>query len=331
MSENDTKQLKNVLKQHSRPVKDRAGFSPEQLSRMKSVSLIGLPFYSLSKYHGMGMASGALRKLGIADVVRQHAQAFKDLGDVVLSEIEADSGPSNLRNFPQFLADTDIVLGASSEVDPDDFVFCLGGECTFIVGSMAGFKTRFKGTPGVLWMDAHGDFNTPETTISGFIGGMCLAFACGRGPKLTSTVENARPLLNEENVVHLGSRSLDPLESEIMKSSSLRLYSAAKVHETGVREIAREAARYLAERSDWIICHLDVDSIDPTIISAVNFREEGGMTMEEVRTVVRELFKTQKMKVFDLAAYNPALDVNNHSGNQLVKLTSQILSADPLD
>jgi len=276
------------------------------------------------------MACKALRELGVAEAVKQHAQVFKDLGDVVLSEIESDSGPSNLRNFSQFLRDTDVVLQASGEVDPADFVFCLGGECTFIVGSLAGFKTRFKGTPGVLWMDAHGDFNTPETTISGFIGGMCLAFACGRGPKLSSTLEMARPLLREENVVHLCSRSLDPLEVAVIKSSPLRLYSASQVHEAGVLEIAREAARYLAERSDWIICHLDVDSIDPSIISAVNFREEGGLTVEEVKAVVRELFKTQKMKVFDLAAYNPIIDQNNHSGNELVKLTSQILSADTL-
>jgi arginase len=310
---------------------DRAGFSSESLRCMKNMSLIGLPLYTHSKYHGIGMAPEALRKLGIADVVRRYAQGFKDLGDAVLSEIEADSGPSSLRNFPQFLRDTDAVLRAASEVDPDDFVFCLGGECALIVGSIAGFETKFKGTPGVLWMDAHGDFNTPETTISGFIGGMCLALACGRGPKLTSSIENARPLLRGENVVHVGSRSLDPLESEIMKSSSLRLYSASKVHETGVLEIAREAARYLAERSDWIVCHLDVDAIDPTIISAVNFREEGGLTVEEVKTVVRELFKTQKVKAFDLAAYNPLLDQNNYSGNELVKLTSQILSADRLD
>ena len=277
------------------------------------------------------MAPRSLRKLGVADVVKRHAQVFKDLGDVALSEIEADSGPSNLRNIAHFLRDTDVILRASSEVDPDDFVFCLGGECAFTVGSIAGFRARFKGTPGVLWIDAHGDFNTPETTVSGFIGGMCLAFACGRSPKLTPTIEKARPLLKEENVVHMGSRSLDPLESETMKSSSLRLYSASRVHDTGTLEIAQEAARYLAKKSDWIICHLDVDSIDPTIISAVNFREEGGLTKEEVRIVVHELFKTQKMKVFDLAGYNPALDENNHSGNELVKLTSQIFSADNLD
>jgi len=167
---------------------------------MKNVSLIGLPLYTRPKYNGIGMAPKALRKLGIADAVKKHTQCFKDLGDIVLSEIEADTGPSSLRNFSRFLRDTDTVLQAMSEVDTDDFVFCLGGECALIVGSMAGFKTRFKGTPGVLWMDAHGDFNTPETTISGFIGGMCLALACGRGPKLTSSIEKARPLLREENL-----------------------------------------------------------------------------------------------------------------------------------
>ena len=298
---------------------------------MKNVSLIGLPLYTRSKYPGIGMAPKALRKLGIAETVRQHAQNFKDLGDIELSEIEADTGPPRLRNFPEFLRNRDAVLETLSKVDPDDFVFCLGGECALIVGSMAGFKTRLRGTPGVLWMDAHGDFNTPEITISGFIGGMCLALACGRGPTLTSSVEQARPLLREENLVHLGSRSLDPSESEIMKAFSLRLYSASKLHEAGVPEIAREAARYLAERSDWIVCHLDVDVIDPTIISAVDFREEGGLTVEEVRTVIGELFRTRKLKVFDLAGYNPLLDRNNYSGYELVKLTSQILSADKLD
>lgn len=298
------------------------------MSHMKSVSMIGLPFYSLSKYRGMGMAVGALRKLGIADVVKQQVESFNDLGDVKLSEIEADSGTSNLRNFSQFLRDTDSVQRASSQVGSDDFVFCLGGECTFTVGTTAGFKTRFAGRPGILWMDAHGDFNTPETTISGFIGGMCLAFICGHGPNLTSAVETARPLLNEENVVHLGSRALDPLESEAIKSSRVRLYSASDVHEIGVLEVAKNASRYLAERCEWIICHLDVDCIDPTIIPATNYREQGqGLSMEEVRIVAEELRTTGKLRVFDLAAYNPMLDHNYESGNQLVKLTSEIFSS----
>ncbi len=294
--------------------------------------MLGFPLYSLAEYRGIGRAVGVLRSLGIANAVKKHVESFNDLGDAMLSEIEADSGTSNLRNLSAFLRDTDRVLEASGMVGSDDFVFCIGGECAFVVGAIAGLKTRFSGSAGLLWMDAHGDFNTPETTVSGFIGGMCLAFVCGRGPKLTPGVESARPLLNDENVVHLGSRALDPLESKVMKSSELRVYSATDAHKIGIPKVAREAARYLAERSDWIICHLDVDSIDPTIISATNYREPGvGLRMEEVRTVVDELRATKKLKVFNLAAYNPMLDANYESGNRLVKLTSDIFSSNAYD
>jgi arginase len=293
---------------------------------MRNVSMIGLPVYTLAKYRGMGMAVEALRRAGIKEAVSRHTHSFIDLGDVELTEIESDSGPSNLRNFPQFLEDTESIMRATSEVDPDDFVFCLGGECALITGSLAAFKSKFKGQPGMLWMDAHGDFNTQETTASGFIGGMCLAFACGRGPKLTPAIENARPLLDEKNVVHLASRSLDPLELKAMQSSPLRLYSAVDVHEIGLQEVAQEVAEYLAARSDWIVCHLDVDSIDPRIVSAVNFREEGGLTMEEVKMVVDKLRETGKLKVLVLAAYNPLLDHDNDASNKLVKLTSEIFS-----
>jgi len=289
------------------------------------MSLLGLPFYSQAKYRGMGLAVRALREMGIVDILKQSTSNFRDLGDASLTEIETDSGPSNLRNFPQYVQDIDCVLGKSSEVNSDDFVFCLGGECTFIAGTLAGFKTKFSGKPGILWMDAHGDFNTPETTVSGFIGGMCLASACGRGPKLSLQLEKARPFLSEENVVHLASRSLDPLEEKAMRSSPLKLYPASEAHKIGVGTVAKEAAKHLADRSDWIVCHLDVDSIDNSIISAINFPEKDrGLALDEVKTVVRELQHTGKLRVFDLAAYNPTLDHNQQSGKTLLKLTSEI-------
>ncbi len=291
---------------------------------MQEIAFIGLPFYTLAKYRGMGMAVKALRAAGIADIVTKNAESFNDLGDVPLSEIVVDSGPQNLKNFPLFLQDGDSVQREARKVNSDDFVFCLGGECTFIVGSLAGFKTRFKGKPGILWLDAHGDFNTPETTASGFIGGMCLAFACGRGPKLSPAIEETRPILDEENVVHLGSRALDPLESKAMSTSPLRLYPASTLQKEGITKAATEAANYLADKSDWITCHLDVDSIDPGIIQGVNFPEKGGLTLEEVKTVVRALQNTGKLKVFDLAAYNPTMDRNQDSAKKLLKLVAEL-------
>jgi arginase len=292
---------------------------------MEKLTLIGLPFHSLSKYRGMAEAVKALRALGIAEAVKKSAASFNDLGDCRLSTIVADSGPPNLRNFPEFLADTHNVQRMAEKVESDDFVFCLGGECTFIVGTLAGFKSKFKGKPGILWMDAHGDFNTSETTVSGFIGGMCLAFACGRGPKLSEAVEKAKPLLAEENVVHVASRNLDPLEATAMSTSPLKLYSASAVHKRGATEVAAEAAGYLADHCDWIVCHLDVDSIDPTLMPTVNFPEPGGLSLEEVKAVVSELKKTGKLKVFDLTAYNPRLDRDNTSAIMLLRLIDELL------
>ncbi len=294
---------------------------------MDKLSLMGLPFYSLSKYRGMGAAVKALRSMGITDIVRRSAESFSDLGDVPLSEIDADSGPANLKNFPQFLRDTDTVQQIAGKVESDDFVFCLGGECTFVVGAFAGFKSKFKGKPGVLWMDAHGDFNTPETTVSGFIGGMCLAFACGRGPNLSPAKERAKPILEEENVVHLASRALDPLESKAISASPLKLYPTSVVHKEGASKVAAEAAAYLADRSDWMTCHLDVDSIDPAIISSVNFPEPGGLMLEEVKEVVKALKRTGKLKVFDLTAYNPAMDHDQTSAKRLLTLVAELMSA----
>jgi arginase len=292
---------------------------------MDNVSLIGLPFYTLSKYRCMATAVAALRSAGITETLRKSTKHFTDMGDCHLSEIPEDSGPPNLRNFPQFLHDTDAVQEMAGRVGRDDFVFCLGGECTLITGTLAGFKNRFKGKTGILWVDAHGDFNTPETTSSGFIGGMPLAFACGRGPKLTQNVEHARPLLEEENVVHLASRSVDPLESKAMSSSRMKVYPDATAHKEGILKVAADAAAYLADHSDWITCHLDVDSIDPTIIPAVNYPEPGGLTLEEVRTVVRALRGTGKLKVFNLTAYIPKLDQDQTSAQKLLTLTADLM------
>ena len=274
----------------------------------------------------MGIAVKALREIGITDVIKRVSHSFSDLGDISLSEIYADSEPSNLRNFPQFLKDTDTVnRGVRNLVSSDDFVFCLGGECTFIAGTLAGFKDKFAGKPGILWMDAHGDFNTPETTPSGFIGGMCLALACGRGPKLSWEIEGSRPLISEENVVHLGSRALDPLEAKAMEASPLKLIPASKVHQEGVSKVANEAAEHLSDSADWLICHFDVDVTGTWIIPAVNFPEKGpGLTLEQVRTVVEALRKTGKLKVFDLTAYNPTLDQNHTSGKKILNLISEI-------
>lgn len=267
-----------------------------------------------------------LREARITDGLRKNVGTFVDVGDVRLSEIDVDSGPKNLTNFRQFLQDSEKIRSAISGVRVEGLVFGLGGECSICVGTLAGLKVKRIGELGMVWIDAHGDFNTPETTPSGFIGGMCLAFACGRGLQLNGFIRDGESLLAEENVVHVASRALDPLESENISSSSMKVCSAATLRERGIASTVNLAVTSLADRCDWIACHLDVDSLDPEIMPAVNFPERNGLTFEEAQAIIQVVQRTGKLKLLELAGYDSSLDEDRTCAMQLVRFVSDMFA-----
>ncbi len=242
-----------------------------------------------------------------------------DEGDIELTPLTVDSFEDNAKNFNHFKEATSKIQEKIGHLTTDR-VFLAGGECSCAVGNLAGLSHVFEGKPGMLWMDAHGDFNTPESSPSGYIGGMCLAMACGRGPKLGEGVEKSRPLLAEESLVHVGSRALDQSEVLAFNSSPAKLFTAQHVKAKGAVDVAEEAARHLANRSDWIVCHLDVDVVDPSIIPAVNYPTPGGLTVDEVVVLIAALRKTEKLKAVELATYNAAFDSDKSAARAVVDL-----------
>ena len=290
---------------------------------MEPITFVGLPLCSRANVSGITEAVKVLREIGIVQELGKNASTLKDHGDARLSEIRSDFGPKNLLNFPQFLQDSGRIRSVVSEWDGEGLLFALGGECSICVGSLAGLKGNIGDKIGIVWIDAHGDFNTPETTPSGYIGGMCLAFACGRGPSLKGIVDERKPILGEENVVHIGGRALDPLESENMSSSPMKTYSALTLRKNGVPSSLNLAISSLADRCDCLACHLDVDCIDPELMPAVNFPAQSGLSLEETKAIVKLIQRTGKLKLFDLAGYNPALDPNRTCALKLTRFTSE--------
>ena len=274
----------------------------------------------------MGESVESLREAGLLGRFRSIDPKVTDMGDVECPRIETDHGPKNLQNFDEFLEGTRRTKDKFFKgFDRSGLVFLLGGECSFIVGSTAALKNVHKGRPGILWMDAHGDYNTPETTDSGFIGGMCLAMACGLGPKLTGDLEALRPLIDPERVVHLGSRSLDPGEDKALENS-VKLITAKQVKKNGIAKVARQAAKHLNDSCDWIIAHLDVDVLDPSIMQSVDFPEPGGLTDHDILTVFHELHGTGKLKAVDLTAYNPRMDKDGRGRTFLLDLAPKLVA-----
>lgn len=165
----------------------------------------------------------------------------------------------------------------------------LAGNCNSCLGTLAGLDD-----PGIVWLDAHGDFNTPETTISGALEGMSLAIATGHcHPEL-----RAKPV-PEENVVLAATRSLDPLEAARLHKSPIKLATLdALSHE--VEE--------LAGRVSSIYLHIDLDVLDPAISPGVNFSEPGGISTSQLLAAVEHVISTGKLGAAAIANFNPDRD-----------------------
>jgi arginase len=291
---------------------------------MREWGLVGAPLYTLAKFKGMGDAPTGLRKAGIGQVLGR----ARDLGDVALPRLDHDRLDGNVKNLVHFRDASSRIYSATKSVNADRVVI-IGGECSETVGAMAGLSEAFNGKAGMLWLDAHGDFNTPQTSPSGYIGGMCLAMACGRTPGLGLGFSGRGAPLADERLVHVGSRALDPPEVAAFSSSPAKLYTAQRVKDSGASEVAEEAVRHLENRSDWIACHIDVDVIDPEFVPSVNYPTPGGLTMEEAITVVAEVAKSEKIRALEVAAYNPSTDRKGTTARQIVALLGRILDQAP--
>jgi arginase len=168
-------------------------------------------------------------------------------------------------------------------------VLILAGNCNSCLGTLAALED-----PGIVWLDAHGDFNTPATTISGALEGMSLAIATGHCyPELM-----AKPV-REENVVLGATRSLDPLEQVRLRESKIELASI---------DALPEAVDRLAARVKTIYLHLDLDVLNPAISPGVNFSEPGGISAEQLLTVVKHVIATGKLGAATIANFNPDRD-----------------------
>lgn len=173
-------------------------------------------------------------------------------------------------------------------------VVVLAGNCNSCLGTLAALED-----PGIVWLDAHGDFNTPETTISGALEGMSLAIATGHCHSELMT----RPV-PEENVVLAATRSLDPLEEVRLRASKVEVVAL---------DALPHAVDLLAARVKTIYLHLDLDVLDPDISPGVNFSEPGGITPDQLFDAVKHVIATGKLGAVAIANFNPDRDRENRT------------------
>jgi len=274
------------------------------------IQVIQVPYDSGRKNVGMGM--------GPAHLVI-HGRGL--LGKAAVSQIEVEELPFEPGTTFRVLRALSEEVG--SAVRRGCFPLVLAGGCISCVGTLAGLDAK---PVAVVWMDAHGDFNTPETTLSGFLDGMALAAATGRCWKnLTSSVAGFHPVC-ENNVVLIGARDLDPEERELLEGSAISRIQTATLRERGAEKALAHALDGL--QADQIYLHIDLDVLDRSEANVNRFSSAGGLTVAELLQTVRVIAAARSVVAAAITAYDPSYDKDGRAlraGIELIKELSSIV------
>lgn len=190
----------------------------------------------------------------------------------------------------------------------------LGGDHSIAIGTLGGiarFARRAKRRVGLLWVDAHGDCNTPRTTRSGNIHGMPMAIALGHGLRLFTRMPGLSPMIDPRRTVLLGARDLDPGERENIKRFGIRTITMREIDERGVSVCMREALAIVNSGGGGFHLSFDIDCLDPSVAPGVGTPVSGGLTIREAHLIMEMVADTRAMIGCEMVEVNPALDQRN--------------------
>ncbi len=300
---------------------------------MRALALIGAPSsigikpYANGTARGLDQAPNALRELGI--VARLGAI---DLGDVVPPSYRDFTRPlkrtrneDGVASYSRALADA-VAAAASAQ----KFVVAIGGDCSIVLGCLLGLKESGRSRIGLVYLDAHADFATPEISRTGSAASMCLALAVGRGDTPLAHLGGDKALVRPQDVVVIGRR--DDAEAPIygqdeLKSSGMLDLSQHLVRERGVDTIATAALERLeASGIDGFWIHVDADVLDPGVVPAVDSPEPGGLSLDALASILEPLVRHRLALGLELTIYDPVLDPDRTSAARLVALLERTLA-----
>lgn len=198
----------------------------------------------------------------------------------------------------------------------------LGGDCLNAIAACAGLRAALGDQAlGIAWFDAHGDFNTPATTLSGYLGGMPLACICGYGlEELRAAVGLERPV-DENQVIMLGVRDLDPAEKELLDSTPISYLNPAQVA-AGRTQVA---AGYHFQEVDGVYLHFDLDALDPAAAPGVDYPAPGGLPIEAAISAAKMVREASPLVGMTLSAFNPAADQGGKTVESAIQALEGIL------
>ncbi len=271
------------------------------------------------------MGPSAIRIAGVADRLRELGHKVVDDGNIVIKNMEELKVGNERARYLAEIARASALLGRKVEriMDRGHFPLVLGGDHSIAVGSVSGiaaFCQRQGKKLGLLWIDAHGDINTPETSPSGNIHGMPLAALLGFGVEELTGIGGESPKLDARNVALVGIRSLDSGEKSRLKETGVQVHTMSDIDRHGADRIMKKALARVTDGTDYVHVSFDLDAVDPTIAPGVGTPVKGGLDYREAHLIMEVIADAGVMTSLEMVEVNPILDQGNASAAFAVEL-----------
>ena len=299
------------------------------MTKQKTVDIHGVPSDLGANIRGANMGPAAIRISRLKQKIEELGYGVEDHGDLkipirdALSEQERDS-----HYFSSiYTLCKDLAARTYESTKAGKIPLSLGGDHSLAIGSVAGVGKAFmeeKKKLGLIWVDAHADINTPDSTESGNIHGMPLATLLGQGHDKLVNLVGKGPCLDAAHTVLIGIRTIDKVEKEILKKSGITFFTMRDIDERGMYAIMQEALKVSCEATDGLHLSFDIDGIDPVYAPGVSTPVPGGLKFREAHLLLEMIAETKKLTSMDFVELNPYTDVGPTSANLTVEL---ILSA----
>lgn len=292
-----------------------------RINRSKVIDIIGAPISIGSPEKGASLGPDAIRISGLKECLHHLGLEFSDLGN--LQSLEEPFPPKyfepgkiryldEIFNFLESLKEK-----VSESFSNGHFPLILGGDHSLAMGSLAAASNYYKTKgvkPGVIWFDAHADYNTEDSSPSGNIHGMPLAVATGRGnERLLSLFENN--FIDPRRTVIMGVRSIDPIEGKLLDEVGIEVFTMKDIDEMGMLQCTRKAIKIASPDKNPIHLSFDIDGLDAVVIPGTGTPVMGGITLREAHLMLELIAETGVLQSMDMVEVNPILDNRNQTAH----------------
>ena len=284
----------------------------------QKVRIIGVPMDLGQSRRGVDMGPSALRGAGLQSSIKKLGLQVEDIGNLSVKQPEEMPVGEKRAKYLQEIAETcaDIAAAAEKSLSEGFLPLVLGGDHSIAAGVAAGIANFFrkdKKQIGYLWLDAHGDMNTPESSPSGNVHGMPLAAIMGYGAPELVDLLGFKPKAEPSNIVIVGARDLDAQERKIVKKSGIHVFTMRDIDERGMREVMSDALKHAMDDTAGIAVSLDMDFVDPADAPGVGTPVRGGVTYREAHLAMEMIADTESMVSLEVVEINPILDEHNRT------------------